>query len=362
MTDATRREVVHDAKSDAGTETVLSVRNLSIAFTNGCSSITVVNSVSFDVRRGETLGLVGESGSGKSVTALSIMRLLPRSRARIVAGEIIFQGNDLVTMPIAELRRLRGKDLAMIFQDPLTALNPIVTIGSQLALAIKVHDRRITKRAVRARVCDLLRKVGVPDADSCFHRYPHEYSGGMRQRVVIAMAMANRPSLIIADEPTTALDVTVQAQVLEALDVARQETGAATILITHDLGVVAERADRVAVMYGGRLVEQATVFQAFAAPRHPYTLALLSTVIREGSADQDIVTIPGQPANAANLPSGCAFHPRCALAGAACRVEVPPLVEVAEDHRTACLFHEKVPSLMQRGAESPPARIHTGGP
>lgn len=316
-------------------DVVLSIEDLVVTVPSGQLENRVVNSVSFGIGAQETVALVGESGSGKTMTALAIMGLTPGGRAAITAGRVWFDGRDLCELSDRELRAVRGGAIAMVFQDPLTALDPLVTVGRQVATAIRVHSS-LGRRERRQRVVDLLVSMGIPDASSCFRRYPHEYSGGMRQRVLIAMAMANNPTLYIADEPTTALDVTIQAQVLDALESARAGTKSAMLLITHDLGVVAERADRVAVMYAGRLVEQGPVREVLAEPRHPYTLGLLGSTRSVDERRPYIATIPGQPAAVEQLPSGCAFHPRCAWAIAECRVTVPRMERLTEVREAAC--------------------------
>ncbi|MFA9445357.1 ABC transporter ATP-binding protein [Egicoccus sp. AB-alg6-2] len=329
----------------AGTDVqpLLSIRNLVTEFKTPDGIVHAVDGVSYDVFPGETLGVVGESGSGKSVTVMSVLGLIPQPPGRIAAGEIILDGQDLLQFSQRELRRVRGKDVAMIFQDPMTSLNPVLTVGDQLAEAILVHED-ISADDARKRVVELLELIGVPNADDRFDQYPHEYSGGMRQRAMIAMAMANRPKILIADEPTTALDVTIQAQVLEVLERAKQETNAGVVLITHDLGVIAEMADRVVVMYGGRVVETGTVDEIFHSPRHPYTLGLLSSLPRPDVDMERLVPIPGQPPSLINLPSGCSFHPRCHLGEGRqkCRTEEPPLFQLGPMRASACHFHQEM--------------------
>ena len=330
------------------TDPVLSVRGLVTEFVTPAGVVRAVDDVTWDLYPGETLGVVGESGSGKSVTAMSILGLIQRPPGRIVAGEILLEGQDLLTMPEAELRRLRGKDIGMIFQDPMTSLNPVLTVGAQIAEAFRLHDPDLSQAEARGRSIDLLALVGVPNPEGRFDQYPHEHSGGMRQRAMIAMAIANDPQVLIADEPTTALDVTIQAQVLDVLRTAQQRTNAATILITHDLGLIAENADRVIVMYGGKVVEVADVHAIFAAPRHPYTLGLMSSLPRLDADLDQLAAIPGSPPNLMDLPSGCSFHPRCRVSKGReiCRTDVPPLYEVGGSQRSACHFHEEVPAEM----------------
>jgi oligopeptide/dipeptide ABC transporter ATP-binding protein len=329
---------------------VLSVRELVTEFATPDGVVHAVDHVSWDIHPGETLGVVGESGSGKSVTVMSILGLIPQPPGRIAGGEVLFEGRDLLKMSAGELRRIRGKDIAMVFQDPMTSLNPVLKVGVQIAEAVLVHNQ-VSEDVARKRTIDLLNVVGVPEAETRYDQYPHEYSGGMRQRAMIAMAIANEPKVLIADEPTTALDVTIQAQVLEVLQTAQRETHAATILITHDLGIIAEMADRVVVMYGGRVVEAGDVDTIFHNPRHPYTLGLISSLPR---LDQDLThlaPIPGQPPSLISLPSGCAFHPRCRLRRGRerCVTDLPPLEQVdAAGHRSACHFADEMEQEVHR--------------
>ena len=326
---------------------MLSIRNLVTEFSTPDGTVNAVDHVSYDLYPGETLGIVGESGSGKSVTVMSVLGLIPQPPGRIAGGEVFYNGTDLLKMSPKELRQVRGRDIAMIFQDPMTSLNPVLTIGWQIMEALQVHNSNISDDAARKRTVELLELVGIPDASQRVDQYPHEYSGGMRQRAMIAMAIANEPKVLIADEPTTALDVTIQAQVLDVLQSAQRETNAATILITHDLGLIAEMADRVVVMYGGRVVEVGDVFTIFHDPRHPYTLGLMASLPRLDLMRQRLSPIPGQPPSLINLPPGCAFHPRCRLrqGRAKCVEEIPPLYEVGNSHRAACHFHEEVGAL-----------------
>ena len=316
---------------------LLQVRNLTTRFNTERGPVTAVDDVSFDVDAGETVAIVGESGSGKSVTALSIMRLIPSPPGRIEAGEVMFEGQDLLKLNDAGIRGIRGNRIAMIFQEPMSSLNPALTVGMQVAEPAQLH-RGVTvgARARRwPRSCS--RRVRIPDAASRLASYPHQYSGGMRQRVMIAMALACQPRLIIADEPTTALDVTVQAQILDLLKELTRETGSSLLLITHDLGVVARYADRVAVMYGGRIVESAPARVLYKAPRHPYTLGLMASIPRlDGAAGRPLVPIDGQPPDLAQLPPGCAFSPRCRSVTAVCHTDRPPLAPVGEQHLKAC--------------------------
>jgi oligopeptide/dipeptide ABC transporter ATP-binding protein len=329
---------------------LLTIRDLVTEFRSEEEGVLrAVDEVGFEVRPGETLGLVGESGSGKSVTMLSILGLLGQGGGRVVQGEAVFDDRDLLTLPDDELRRLRGGSVGMIFQDPMTSLNPVLTVGGQIAEAILLHQD-VSKRHARDRTVELLRAVGVANPEGRFDDYPHEFSGGMRQRAMIAMAIANQPKLIIADEPTTALDVTVQAQVLDVLREATSQANASTILITHDLGLVAEMADRVVVMYAGRVVETGSVEDIFHEPRHPYTVGLLSSLPNLETEPERLRPIPGQPPNLARLPSGCVFRPRCFLSQGreACRREEPDLYEIGTGDATAglrasrCHFHEEL--------------------
>jgi peptide/nickel transport system ATP-binding protein len=322
---------------------VLDVVDLQVEFRTDEGRVQAVRGVSYQLRRGEVLGIVGESGSGKSVTSLAVMGLLPGS-AR-VAGSVRFSGTELLGASDSQLRRVRGQGISMIFQDPMTSLNPVYTVGYQIAEAIRAHHD-ITRAAAREKAVELLGRVSIPDPDQRVDNYPHELSGGMRQRVVIAIAMANHPEVIIADEPTTALDVTVQAQVLETLRTAKLHTGAAMVLITHDLGVIAGQADRVLVMYAGRIVEAGTVEDIFYAPRMPYTLGLLGSQPRLDERRQRLHPISGTPPSAINIARGCPFAPRCPLAAPVCQIEEPPLaVTSTSQHLSACHFSDKLDGL-----------------
>jgi oligopeptide transport system ATP-binding protein len=323
---------------------ILSIRDLVVEFATEDGVVKAVDGVSYDLYPGETLGIVGESGSGKSVSQLALLGLIPQPPGRIVRGEAIFEGRDLLKEPKKQLRSLRGDNVAMVFQDPMTSLNPVLKVGDQIAEAIQAH-RDVDKKAARKRGVELLRIVGVPNPERRFTQYPHEFSGGMRQRAMIAMAIANEPKLLIADEPTTALDVTIQAQILEVLKKAQDETHAATILITHDLGLIAEMADRVVVMYAGKVVELADVNTIFAEPRHPYTVGLMDSLPKLTVDEDWLRPIPGQPPSLINRPPGCPFHPRCFLSRGRvqCREEEPPLRPVkGSDHLTACHFSEEL--------------------
>jgi oligopeptide transport system ATP-binding protein len=315
---------------------LLRVRGLTTKFGAGPHAVTAVDDVSFDVAAGETLAIVGESGSGKSVTALSMLRLIPSPPGRVTGGEVLFDGVDLMTLGDREMRALRGNRIAMIFQEPMSSLNPALTIGLQVAEPINLH-RRLSWRSAFDRARALLGRVRIPDAAERMAAYPHQFSGGMRQRIMIAMALACAPQVIVADEPTTALDVTVQAQILELLKELTRESGSALIVITHDLGVVARYADRVCVMYAGRIVETARARMLYERPRHPYTQGLMASVPRlDEPAGRRLAPIGGQPPNLADLPAGCAFHPRCGRATDRCRVERPVLEADAEGHAVAC--------------------------
>lgn len=307
---------------------VLSVRNLTVAFDTPDGVVRAVNDVSFDVRAGQTLGIVGESGSGKSVTAGSIMRL-NNSATATTTGQVLVGGMDVLSASDADVRRIRGREVAMVFQDPLSALNPYYTVGDQIAEAYRAHHPKAGKAEVRQIVLDMLQRVGIPNPTKRIDEYPHQFSGGMRQRIVVAIALVNSPRILIADEPTTALDVTVQAQILELMKDLQDATGMAIILITHDLGVIAETAQEVMVMYGGRVVERSNVESLFTLPTHPYSWGLLGAVLSiEDVHSEALHTIPGTPPSLINIPSGCAFHPRCEYAasvGGACVSSVPSL-------------------------------------
>ncbi len=337
---ASRRAHDADAASYAITlrsmTPLLQVRDLTTRFRTERGLVTAVDAVSFDLAAGETLAIVGESGSGKSVTALSLLRLVPDPPGEIAAGEVVFEGHDLLKLSAAAMRDMRGNRIAMIFQEPMSSLNPALTVGLQVAEPIAVHQGTPWKEALDKAI-GLLGRVRIPDAAARARGYPHQFSGGMRQRAMIAMALACRPKLIIADEPTTALDVTVQAQILALLKDLTRETGAALILITHDLGVVARYADRVAVMYAGRLIETGSARDIYRRPQHPYTLGLMASVPRLDQAlGRRLVPIDGQPPDLADLPAGCAFAPRCRYVINRCRVERPPLVPTGDTRAKAC--------------------------
>ncbi|MFJ8432520.1 ABC transporter ATP-binding protein [Kitasatospora sp. NPDC094019] len=327
------------AAAPAGGDPYLSVRDLRIHFDTDDGLVRSVDGVSFDLAKGRTLGIVGESGSGKSVTSLGIMGLHRSKRARIT-GEIRLDGEDLVAAGPDRVRELRGREMAMIFQDPLTAMHPYYTVGQQIVEAYRVHHPQATKKQARARTVEMLDRVGIPQPDRRVDDYPHQFSGGMRQRAMIAMALVNDPSLLIADEPTTALDVTVQAQILDLIRDLQEEFGSAVIIITHDLGVVAELADDILVMYGGKCVERGPAETLFDSPEHPYTWGLLGSMPRlDRELQERLVPVKGTPPSLINVPSGCAFHPRCpyaALTGGRSTEETPGLTEVAPGHHAAC--------------------------
>jgi oligopeptide transport system ATP-binding protein len=326
---------VEDVLETRSEDTVLQVEDLRTWFQSDAGVVRAVDGVSFAVRRGRTLGVVGESGSGKTVANLSILRLVPEPPGRIVSGRIRFDGRNLLQLPAREMRRIRGGRIAMIFQDPMTSLNPYLKIGRQLTEVLEQHER-LGRREARGRAVAMLERVGIAEAERRFDGYPHELSGGMRQRAMIAMALLCRPQVLIADEPTTALDVTVQAQILELLRELRDELGTAIILVTHDLGVVAGLADEVAVMYAGKIVEQAPTAEIFAHPRHPYTLGLLRSIPRLDRPTGPLHSIPGRPPDLARIGAGCPFAPRCDWVMDRCRSEYPDFHTAGSGHAVAC--------------------------
>ena len=329
-------------EAPAANDVVLSVRDLVTTFDTDAGRLTAVDGVSFDVRRGRTLGIVGESGCGKSVTALSIMRLLPQPMGRIQGGRILFEGRDLATLPPAELHRIRGGRIGMIFQEPMTALNPVQPIGRQLSEVFLLHRTKDAADAWR-RGAEMLRKVGIPAPEIRMHEYPHQLSGGMRQRVVIAMALACEPAVVIADEPTTALDVTIQAQILELMQALQRDLGLAVVLITHDLGVIAETCDDVIVMYAGRVAESGPVEAIFDRPAHPYTRGLLDSIPRlEGTRKARLRVIEGMVPGLRDLPAGCRFQNRCPHRIDRCAT-APALEAVGPDHAAACHRWRELP-------------------
>ena len=329
------------------TEPLLELNELGISFKSKRGMAAAVRGVSFNVAPGESVAVVGESGSGKSVTALGLLGLLPKSAK--ITGSAKFNGQELVGLDPSEMRRIRGKKISMIFQDPMTAFNPVYTIGEQIVEAMEVHGTAEGKAAL-TRAAELLEMVGVPEPGQRVNQYPHEFSGGMRQRAMIAMAISNSPDLLIADEPTTALDVTVQAQVMEVLAEIRQETGAAMILITHDLGLVAGAADRVQVMYGGRIFERGPTNEVFYNPRNPYTQGLMSSMPRVDAIGERLIPIDGSPPSIMNMPEGCAFAPRCRFRQDICTERSAVLEVVSEQHMTRCHLTDQLPTYVREGA------------
>ncbi len=351
---ALQTDTVHTGPTQAAHkvvgDTLLSVNNLKTYFFTDDGVVKSVDGVTFHIAKGETLAVVGESGSGKSVTSLSAMRLIPSPPGKIVEGEMLFTGKDgvqhnLVTASEPEMRKIRGNDISMIFQEPMTSLNPVYTVGDQIAEAVILHQGKNKKEAMVV-ATEMLRLVGIPAPEKRVNEYPHQLSGGMRQRVMIAMALSCNPALLIADEPTTALDVTIQAQILDLMRKLQREIGMSILFITHNLGVVAEMADRVVVMYGGRVVEEGDVIEIFHAPRHPYTMGLLNSIPRidhtaaerlPGQARERLEAIPGNVPNPLNLPAGCSFEPRCKFALPACSEAVPPLADTGGGHMSRCI-------------------------
>lgn len=326
-------------------ETILSVQNLHTSFTTGKGEVHAVNGVSFDLDTGKILGIVGESGSGKSVTAYSIMRIL-ESNGRIEEGSVLYKGKDVTKFTEKEMRDFRGKCCSIIFQDPMTSLNPVFTVGSQLKEAIELHTSRKGKEA-EARAIEMLTLVGVNEPEKRIKQYPYELSGGMRQRVMIAMALSCEPDILIADEPTTALDVTIQAQILELMQDLQKQLGMAIIMVTHDLGVIADMCDEIIVMYGGRVCERGTAEDIFYRPSHEYTKGLLRSIPNVGRMGEKLVPIPGTPINLLNMPKGCAFCPRCVNAMKICLTEQPPEMQVQDGHRASCWLNVK--AEMEKG-------------
>jgi peptide/nickel transport system ATP-binding protein len=337
---------------DAATDPLLSVEDLRVHFKTDAGIVKAVDGVSWSIRPGETLGIVGESGSGKSVSAMTVMGLVPSPPATFPSGRILFQGTDLLKVDEKRLRSLRGRQVSMIFQDPLSALNPVFKVGHQIAEVIMVHEK-VGRIVARRRAVDLLGEVGIPNHKRRAEEYPHQFSGGMRQRAMIAMALALNPLLLLADEPTTALDVTVQAQIMDLLETLQEERGTAIVLITHDLGLVASHADRVLVMYAGRVAEVAPTDNIFYEPRHAYTLGLLSSLARlDQRRSERLEPIKGQPPSLIRVPPGCPFHPRCPLATDVCREVVPALVaQDRPDHLASC-HHSDLVALRAEGEEA----------
>ncbi|HEV7717457.1 MAG TPA: ABC transporter ATP-binding protein [Arsenicitalea sp.] len=319
------------------TQPILEIRDLKTYFSSERGDVRSVDGVSLHINAGETLGIVGESGCGKSVTALSVMRLIATPPGRYENGEILFEGRDILQFDGTSMRKLRGNQISMIYQEPMTSLNPVYAVGEQIAETIRMHQR-LSASAAFEKAIEMLRLVNIPEPAKRAHEFPHQLSGGMRQRVMIAMALSCNPKLLIADEPTTALDVTIQAQILELLKELRRELGMAIMLITHDLGVVAEMCDRVVVMYSGKIVESADVYSLFDNPLHPYSEGLLASIPKMDEDVEELYAIEGSVPDPANRPAGCAFAPRCRLAFDRCQSEVPPLVEVSPGRHAACFL------------------------
>ncbi len=321
---------------------LLRVEDLTVKFFTSDGIVHAVDGVSFSVGTEEVLGMVGESGCGKSVTSLAIMRLLPIPPARIVSGKVFFDGKNLLELSEAEMRKIRGNAISMIFQEPMTSLNPVITVGKQIAEAITAHQN-VSPEEAKKKAIELLRLVGIPNPEKRYNDYPHQMSGGMRQRAMIAMALACNPRLLIADEPTTALDVTVQAQILDLIAQLKKTFGMSVLLITHDLGVIAEMCDRVIVMYAGQIVEEAPCVDLFESPLHPYTEGLLRSIPKLEPGKKPLYTIEGNVPNSMDLPAGCRFHPRCAYAFDLCREKVPALINVNEHRRVRCFLRGSEP-------------------
>ena len=322
-------------------ENLLEIRNLRTSFQTEDGRVQAVDDVSLGIKPGEVVGLVGESGCGKTVTSLSILQLLASPPASIDSGEIIFNGTDLLKLSPDEMRRIRGNEIAMIFQEPMTSLNPVFTIGNQLMEAIQLHQQ-LSGSALRERAIEMLKLVGIPRAEEVIDEYPHRFSGGMRQRAMIAMALSCNPKLLIADEPTTALDVTIQAQILKLMQDLRERIQTAVLFITHDLSVIAEMADRVLVMYAGKVVEEADVFTLFHEPQHPYTQGLIRSRPAIDTEQERLLYIPGNVPNPLEMPGGCPFHPRCPHAMEVCRGQMPPRRTLKDGHAVSCWLHEEV--------------------
>jgi len=318
---------------------LLEVKNLKTHFYTEDGVVPAVNGVDFNLKPGQTLGIVGESGCGKSITSMSIMRLIPTPPGRIVDGEIQFDGKNILKLSEAEMRKIRGNDIAMIFQEPMTSLNPVFTIGSQIMEAIILHQN-MDKKAARQKCIEMLKLVGIPRADEVVDDYPHQFSGGMRQRAMIAMALSCNPKLLIADEPTTALDVTIQAQIIELMKELKEKLNTAIMLITHDLGVVAEMADHVIVMYAGRIVEDANVVDLFKDPKHPYTVGLMKSKPSLEGGSKRLEVIPGSVPNPLAMPEGCAFHPRCIHSMEICQRQVPELISIDRGRKVRCWLYD----------------------
>ena len=326
---------------------LLEIRDLRVQFGTGDTAVRAVDGISYDVEPGETVALVGESGCGKSVSVLSITRLIPTPPARIVGGEVLFDGQDLLQLSLSDLQRVRGMDIAYVFQEPMSALNPVLSIGRQMRESLELH-MGLSKHDALGRAAELMRLVGISDVERVLKGYPHQLSGGMSQRVMIAMALTCEPKLLIADEPTTAVDVTIQAQILELVQRLSEERGLAVILVTHNMGLVARHASRVNVMYAGKIVEQSSAYDIYAAPRHPYTLGLLGSVPRlDVPKGPRLSGIEGAPPDLQNLPTGCSFHPRCRFAVERCAQEEPTLSAVGDGHTSACWFANELNELAE---------------
>lgn len=315
-------------------DNILEIKNLSVKFPMDGGAVHAVCGVNLALRRGETLGIVGESGCGKSVTMSNILRLVKSPPAQI-EGEILYEGRDILKIPMKEFTKIRGKEISMIFQEPMTSLDPVIKIGDQLAESLILHERML-KNAARAKALELLKQVEIPNAEKRINDYPHQLSGGMRQRVMIAMALACRPKILLADEPTTALDVTIQAQIMDIIKKLRREYGMSIMIVTHDLGVIADVAERVAVFYSGQIVEEAKTWDIFKRPVHPYTEGLMGCIPTLTTTARRLQVIEGNIADPANRPAGCPFHPRCRFATEVCRTQVPPLTDRGGGHRAAC--------------------------
>ena len=320
---------------------LLDVKGLETTFFTDDGAVKAVDNIHFHVHEGEVLGIVGESGCGKSVTSLSIMRLIPSPPGKITAGEVLLDGKDLVGLSDKEMRTIRGKDVAMIFQEPMTSLNPLFTIGNQLIEAIRIHNKSWSKKQATARAVEMMKLVGLPRAEELIHEYPHQLSGGMRQRVMIAMALVCDPKVLIADEPTTALDVTIQAQILKLMRELNARLNTAILLITHDLGVVAETCERVIVMYAGQVVEEAPVREIFKNPQHPYTKGLIQSVPDMRFKKDNLYSIPGNVPKPGSIKEGCRFAPRCEFATERCMKETPPLYRTSDVHQARCFLVEE---------------------
>lgn len=329
-----------DKEEEEGMAQLLEVTNLRTEFKTAAGTIRAVDGVDLSVGKGETLGIVGESGCGKSITSLSIMQLLPKGLGKVAAGEVRFNGENMLDFSERKMRSIRGNEMAMIFQEPMTSLNPVFKIGKQIAESARYHHG-VSKHKAKEMAVEMLTKVGIPRPEKVAASYPHELSGGMRQRVMIAMAMVCNPKLLIADEPTTALDVTIQAQILDLMRELQKSEGTSILMITHDLGVVAEMCDRVVIMYAGQVVEETDVKTLFKDPKHPYTQSLLASLPQLNSDQERLSSIPGQVPNPLDMPKGCRFAPRCQFAKEICRAEAPELTEVAPGHKSRCLLQQE---------------------